>query len=406
MKTIYLFLTLSLFQQNIYSQNFWELISTVPTNLSSLDIDSENRIFVGGFPNGFFKSTDDGLTWSSLFIDGRYGGPIAINQRDEIFIGNRDGVLCSYDNGNNWTEIDSGIGTIDNGYLSCFSFYSDSTIYASAWRGHIYRTTNNGTLWFRRDNGVDSTQINCITALYDEIMLAGSENGLYRSTDQGLNWSLVTGLLSNQKIRCIAKNSEGTILLGTASGQLFKSVNNGIEWHQVNIPTTGGINSITINSNNHFYLTSYKNVYRSFDNGENWELINLGLIPNGNYGRIEINNNGYAFTVLGTAVFRSIHSTTTTEENYYYLLEFKLKQNYPNPFNPSTKISYQLPNAGVVTLKIFDVLGREIEKLVDEYKNTGSYEVEFKASNLPSGVYFYQLKAGGFVETKKMILVK
>jgi hypothetical protein len=86
--------------------------------------------------------------------------------------------------------------------------------------------------------------------------------------------------------------------------------------------------------------------------------------------------------------------------------EYKLEQNYPNPFNPSTTISYQLPEAGNVSLKVFDVLGREVATLVDEYRNAGSYEIEFVASALPSGVYFYQLKAGDFVETKKMLLIK
>ena len=88
------------------------------------------------------------------------------------------------------------------------------------------------------------------------------------------------------------------------------------------------------------------------------------------------------------------------------LAEFKLSQNYPNPFNPSTIISYQLPKAGNVTLKVYDVLGKEVATLVDEYRNAGSYEVELNAEHLTSGVYFYQLKAGDFVETKKMILIK
>lgn len=85
---------------------------------------------------------------------------------------------------------------------------------------------------------------------------------------------------------------------------------------------------------------------------------------------------------------------------------FELEQNYPNPFNPSTVISYQLPVSSEVTLKVFDVLGNEIATLVDQYKSAGRYEVEFDASKLPSGIYFYQLKAGQFSETKKMVLLK
>jgi len=86
--------------------------------------------------------------------------------------------------------------------------------------------------------------------------------------------------------------------------------------------------------------------------------------------------------------------------------EFVLNQNYPNPFNPSTVIKYQIPTAGIVSLKVYDVLGNEVAKLVDEYRLAGSYEVEFDASRLSSGVYFYMLHAGEFVQTKKMILIR
>ena len=92
--------------------------------------------------------------------------------------------------------------------------------------------------------------------------------------------------------------------------------------------------------------------------------------------------------------------------------KFTLEQNYPNPFNPTTKIKYSTPSSveshldAYVQLKVFDILGREITTLVNEKKQPGEYEVEFNASNLPSGVYFYQLQAGDFVQTKKMLLLK
>lgn len=86
--------------------------------------------------------------------------------------------------------------------------------------------------------------------------------------------------------------------------------------------------------------------------------------------------------------------------------EYYLQQNYPNPFNPSTKIKYQIPETGFVSLKVFDVLGNEVADLVNENKPTGSYEVTFDASNLPTGVYFYTLSVSDFVNTKKMLLIK
>jgi hypothetical protein len=86
--------------------------------------------------------------------------------------------------------------------------------------------------------------------------------------------------------------------------------------------------------------------------------------------------------------------------------EFYLSQNYPNPFNPSTSLQYAIGNQQFVTLKVFDLLGREVASLVNEEKPAGSYEINFNASELPSGVYFYQLQAGAFLETKKMLLLK
>ncbi len=86
--------------------------------------------------------------------------------------------------------------------------------------------------------------------------------------------------------------------------------------------------------------------------------------------------------------------------------EFALNQNYPNPFNPSTAISYQLSAQSKVELKIFDVLGREVQTLVNEIQNAGQYKVNFNASNLPSGIYIYQIKADNFIQSKKMMLVK
>ncbi len=94
------------------------------------------------------------------------------------------------------------------------------------------------------------------------------------------------------------------------------------------------------------------------------------------------------------------------EVNVELPIKFSLEQNYPNPFNPSTKISWQSPINGLQTLKVYDVLGKEVATLVNEYRQAGSYEVEYDASKLSTGVYFYQLKSGNYVATKKMILLR
>ncbi|MCW8817154.1 MAG: T9SS type A sorting domain-containing protein, partial [Ignavibacteriaceae bacterium] len=105
---------------------------------------------------------------------------------------------------------------------------------------------------------------------------------------------------------------------------------------------------------------------------------------------------------------------TSLPEETEPVFEFSLGQNYPNPFNPSTTIKYSIPTviasgttqSQLVTLKVYDVLGNEVVTLVNEEKLAGTYEVEFSAQNLPSGIYFYKLQSGNFVEMKKMVLLK
>jgi hypothetical protein len=86
--------------------------------------------------------------------------------------------------------------------------------------------------------------------------------------------------------------------------------------------------------------------------------------------------------------------------------QFELHQNYPNPFNPNTTIKYELPGFSMVRLSVFDILGREVSVLANDRENAGLYEVKFDAAGLSSGVYFYKLTAGQFVQTRKMTVVK
>ncbi|MBK8981424.1 MAG: T9SS type A sorting domain-containing protein [Ignavibacteria bacterium] len=91
---------------------------------------------------------------------------------------------------------------------------------------------------------------------------------------------------------------------------------------------------------------------------------------------------------------------------YYIPAEFDLKQNYPNPFNPSATIRYSIANSELVNMSVYDISGREVLNLVNEFKNAGSYSVKFNGTNFASGVYFYRIEAGDFVQTLSMILVK
>jgi hypothetical protein len=117
----------------------------------------------------------------------------------------------------------------------------------------------------------------------------------------------------------------------------------------------------------------------------------------------------YLYTKKGLSVYDTIRVhglTVDVNDNPEIPVEYSLSQNYPNPFNPSTKITYSVANAGIVTLKIYDILGREVSILVNEEKSVGRYDINFNASSFASGVYFYQIIAGSFIQTKKLMLLK
>ena len=99
-------------------------------------------------------------------------------------------------------------------------------------------------------------------------------------------------------------------------------------------------------------------------------------------------------------------SVTVTEIIRTIPEKFVLHQNYPNPFNPTTTIDYQIPNSGLVILKVYDLLGKEVATVVNEIKNVGKHTVTFNASSLPSGTYFYRIEVGDYMDVKKMILLK
>jgi hypothetical protein len=158
--------------------------------------------------------------------------------------------------------------------------------------------------------------------------------------------------------------------------------------------------------------------YLAWWNGSNW--LGLNNTVNDNVYALAADENylyaGGRFTIAGnsgSAYFGRYTPGVATDiiDNDISLNQsFTLNQNYPNPFNPNTKIRWQSPVGGWQTLKVYDILGNELATLVNEYKPDGSYEIDFQSTvgshQLANGVYFYRLRVGDFVETKKMILLK
>ena len=163
-------------------------------------------------------------------------------------------------------------------------------------------------------------------------------------------------------------------------------------------------NSDWINTNKYTYI------YDSNSNGVHGESLqwqNSFWIPSQDNLILFYNNHSEYSIYIGSIVDVEYSSLTTgiTRENLN-IKTFNLSQNYPNPFNPTTKIEYSIPQTSFVTLKVYDVLGKEVAALVNEEKSVGNYNLEFYGNQLPSGIYFYKIQAGSYSSVKKMILIK
>ncbi|MBI5403940.1 MAG: T9SS type A sorting domain-containing protein [Ignavibacteriae bacterium] len=143
-------------------------------------------------------------------------------------------------------------------------------------------------------------------------------------------------------------------------------------------------------------------------------LVNSGYVVTTNilvictryYWRVNASNTGGISQWSQVRTFTTICPTGVNLISSDIPAEYKLYNNYPNPFNPNTIIKYQITNSKFSTLKIFDILGREVKTLVKEFQKAGVYEVSFDADGLPSGIYFYRLQSGDFADVKRMILIK
>jgi hypothetical protein len=156
-------------------------------------------------------------------------------------------------------------------------------------------------------------------------------------------------------------------------------------------------------------ISDIKNVVKFRIVNDTTTMVTFPSIPSSNkYFVITAYDRGYNESNISNEAAIIV---TSVEEEENIINDFRLEQNYPNPFNPTTKIRYSIPSNVTsemlnVTLKVYDVLGNEIATLVNEYKPAGTYEVEFDASKLVSGAYFYQLKTDNFVATKKLLLLR
>jgi hypothetical protein len=221
------------------------------------------------------------------------------------------------------------------------------------------------------------------------------------------------GQMTNSMIHTYAYDANGKMLTDSLKGWTNETWMNGslstytydAQGNMVNVLVQSWLKSLWANS----YQTTY--TYDSHGNlivGYNNNWVNSSWVQSDNQFTITFYD-GSTFTLTGykiTISYSLLNITDVSSNKKNAATEYSLSQNYPNPFNPSTTISFRLPSKSFVSLKIFDLIGREVATIVSEEMSAGSYSQQWNAFNISSGIYFYRLQAGTYLETKKLILLK
>lgn len=380
----------------------------------------------------------------------------ALNQSTAIVVGSNGIILKTTDNGLNWVSKNS--NTLND--LNAVSF-RDSVNGIAVGNGAICKTSDGGESWYATSFNDNFISISYRGPYFGIPILIGSNNGLILfSNDDGNTWG-DTLLFPNEPFVAVGFNyntpnlhsPEALVATTFYTGTTFSPLS---YWNLYDNPInpvwdvlTGGefydrsqyligwygnpgpvplllkANSDTalwkpiysfvpspyipediINIEEILFVCgSDGKIFKSLDGGNNW--IEQSTKTNDDLAGISFYNNliGYSVGKNGTILYTSNGGITSIDEENV-ISSYNLFQNYPNPFNPYTTIKFSVPNASLISLKIYDILGREITTLVNEEKHAGNYTVNFDGNNLSSGIYFYRIKAGSFIQAKKMILTK
>jgi photosystem II stability/assembly factor-like uncharacterized protein len=373
----------------------------------------KNNLYVSAFQRlvvdtgGVFRSTDLGNNWMRITDDlpSQYFGKIIAYSKgltDYIFAISDSGIFCSSDNGNSWSLKNSigsnGISNIDQ---------VDGILFATRF-AHTYRSTDDGENWQEVFFNSINRAVSSVTKTnnnYIAIMGEGTSDFLYSSSDFGVTWNKVQSNFSytGNQITSVSNN-----LYASAYTVILKSTDDGLNWNMMEGIPSGYYYKKLKSYGDYLFCVHMTGIYFQHKDSTNWRFVSNALMPSFlSCGEID-ENYIYAGKYDSLIYRRSLSEVfTDVEEQPTQPTEFKLEQNYPNPFNPGTTISWQSSIGSWQTIKMFNSLGQEVATIVDGYYEAGVHSKLYIAnSSLPSGVYFYQLKAGDFLETRKMILMK
>jgi ligand-binding sensor domain-containing protein len=405
-------------------------------------------LFAGTDGGGIFRSTNGGTDWFAVNTCLKSSYVYALSHIDSVLIaGTYDGAYRSTDHGESWTDITRGMA----GKKVLALAVKGGALYAGCDSG-VYRSTESGGNWTRVNTGLRSFPQSFL--VLDSDIFAGTGDGLFRSTNDGLNWTDITSGIYPY-VMALATGPDGAggtyIYAGTVEGGAYRSNNRGASWSAIDTSLTGfNVSTILASGMNIFTGSSYGGgVHVSTDYGVTWDSRNDGLTSTHVFAFALSGANLFVGTLSGGGVFRSTNNGISwanvsegldviwinklmVDTPYVFaataygvwrrplsevvagvddiqdapVSHFTLFQNYPNPFNPTTEIRFSIPKFSFVNLRIFDLLGRKVATLVNDQCRAGTCSVKWDAHNLPSGVYFYQLRTGFFVETKKLLLMK
>jgi photosystem II stability/assembly factor-like uncharacterized protein len=420
---------------------------------------SNTDIYASTTEGNVYHSTDSGSNWIKIYKPSGSGSISSLLASGaNIFAGQIGGYVCrSTDNGSNWTKVFSVTPHINN--TNVFLASSGSNIFAGTYGGIVYRSTDNGSNWNNVSISATNKDIRALIVSGTNLFAGTDSAGVFLSTNYGSSWTAENNGLTNMSVLSLAVSGTN-IFAGTFGGGVFLSTNNGTSWSAVNNGITNlSVMALSASGTNLYVGTNASGIFKrplsDFNSlsapnelittniGQksftaNWNAVTGATgyyldvaMDNGFINYVSSYNNKDVRNITSCTItelspntihyyrIRAYNDTRTSpssqviavslvgvQDNVSIPKEFSIEQNYPNPFNPTTTINYSVPKSQFVTLKVFDLLGREIATLVNENENAGYYKVKFDASSLTSGIYFYQLRSGNFSETKKLVLLK
>lgn len=358
-------------------------------------------LFAGSSSNGVFRSTDFGASWTPTNTGLTSPSVYSLASiGNVVFLGAFAGVFLSLANDTVWTPV--GL----NNSLVRRLVSKGSTLFAAVTQGGypgVYRSSNYGSSWVGASVGLPIHQVYALTTDGIDLFAGTNGGGVYRSTNDGESWSQINHNLSNLYVYgLVARDHE--VFCATLGG-VFRYVSGGANWAQANDGLAASVYDFGVSDSNVFAGTS-AGVFRW--NAIGWTAVNTGLT----HTTVKCITKGSEYLFAGTsnasAWKRPLADILSSSNLLHEELPKKLhlRQNYPNPFNPSTRIQFFTTHEAHVSIVLYDILGREIDVLVDDRLAAGEHEVLFDGRQLPSGAYFYRLTDGNSARTGVMVLQK